>query len=72
MHLTYKNLYTVDIITHSSLGWFTCGAEGDKGLCMFADERQSVLGEGQFVQDVFDEVERGDGSHVPFQLIQHH
>lgn len=50
----------------------TCRAEGDEGLRVFADERQSVFRNGQLVQDVFDEVERGDGSHVPFQFTQHH
>ena len=34
----------------------TCCTEGDEGLCVFADEGQLVLGEGQPAYNMLDEV----------------
>ena len=50
----------------------TCSTEGDEGLRVPADERQLVLGEGQPVHDVLDEVVWDDRRNVPPQLSENH
>ena len=50
----------------------TCSAEGDEGLRVLADKGQLVLGEGQPVHDVLDEVVGDDRRNVPPQLPQNH